>query len=117
MGNPTAKKLTDAVLAQLANTADPRLKQIMEGLIRHLHDFVREVELTPDEWLAAIKFLTAVGHKSDEQRQEFILLSDTLGLSMLVDAINSLGQPGITESSVLGPFYLEGAPELGPAAD
>jgi hydroxyquinol 1,2-dioxygenase len=117
MGNPTEMKLTDLVLAQLANTADPRLKLIMERLIRHLHDFVREVELTPDEWLAAIRFLTAVGHKSDEQRQEFILLSDTLGVSMLVDAISNRGQPGVTESSVLGPFYVEGAPALGLAAD
>jgi hydroxyquinol 1,2-dioxygenase len=84
----------------------------MSSLIRHLHDFVREVELTEDEWVAGIQFLTATGQKCDEKRQEFILLSDTLGVSMLVDALNHRAPAGATESTVLGPFYVNGAPSL-----
>jgi catechol 1,2-dioxygenase len=80
--------------------------------VRHLHDFVREVELTEAEWFEGIKFLTATGQKCDDQRQEFILLSDTLGISMLVDAINHRMPSGATESTVLGPFYRAGAPEI-----
>jgi catechol 1,2-dioxygenase len=113
-------RLTERVLHSLETVEDPRLKAVMESLVRHLHAFVREVELTPAEWLAAIRFLTAVGQKCDEQRQEFILLSDVLGVSMQVDAVANPAPPGATESSVLGPFYLEGAPmrplgaDLGP---
>jgi hydroxyquinol 1,2-dioxygenase len=84
----------------------------MSSLVRHLHAFVREVELTEEEWLAGIQFLTATGQKCDEKRQEFILLSDTLGVSMLVDALNHRKPAGATESTVLGPFYVNGAPEL-----
>ena len=105
-------KLTDAVIARLSNDTDPRFRRIMESLIRHLHGFVREVELTEDEWFEAIKFLTATGHKSDDKRQEFILLSDVLGVSMLVDAINHRREAASTESTVLGPFFVHGAPEL-----
>jgi protocatechuate 3,4-dioxygenase beta subunit len=111
------EQLTDRVLGSLANVGEPRLKAVMESLVRHLHAFVREVELTPDEWMAAIHFLTAVGQKCDGQRQEFILLSDVLGVSMLVDAVANRAPPGATESSVLGPFYLEGAPERPLGAD
>ena len=103
--------LTDAVIAQLAGCDDPRFKIVMTSLIRHLHDFVREVALSEAEWMAAIRFLTAVGQKSDDKRQEFILLSDTLGASILVDAINHRQPTGAVESTVLGPFYWEGAPE------
>lgn len=109
--------LTERVLRSLAGTGDPRLKTVMESLVRHLHAFVREVELTPAEWLAAIRFLTAVGQTCDGQRQEFILLSDVLGVSMQVDAVANAAPPGATESSVLGPFYLEGAPERAAGAD
>ncbi len=112
MPHVTAAHLTDTVIARLAGTPDPRLRQVMTSLLRHLHAFVREVELTEAEWFAGIQFLTAVGQKCDAKRQEFILLSDTLGVSMLVGAINHHQAPGATESTVLGPFYVPGAPEL-----
>ncbi|HTT41418.1 MAG TPA: intradiol ring-cleavage dioxygenase [Burkholderiales bacterium] len=112
MRNLTEANLTDAVLAKLEGAPDARFKQIMTSLIQHLHAFVREVELTEEEWMTGIQFLTAVGHKCDDKRQEFILLSDTLGVSMLVDAINHRKPSGATESTVLGPFYIPGAPEL-----
>jgi hydroxyquinol 1,2-dioxygenase len=112
MRNLTESNLTEAVLAKLATTEDARFRQIAESLVRHLHEFVREVELTEDEWLKAILFLTAVGHKCDDKRQEFILLSDTLGVSMLVDAINHRYPEGSTETTVFGPFYQTGAPEF-----
>lgn len=111
MRNLTEQNVTDAVLTQMQHTPDPRLKTVLTCLIRHLHDFVREVELTDAEWLAGIQFLSDVGRWC-EKRQEFILLSDTLGVSILVDAINHRKPAGATESSVLGPFYVEGAPEL-----
>ena len=112
MREGTEKNLTEAVVARLSNTTDPWFKQIMSSLIRHLHSFVREVELTEEEWMAGIQFLTATGKKCDEKRQEFILLSDTLGVSMLVDALNHRKPEGATESTVLGPFYVSGAHEL-----
>jgi catechol 1,2-dioxygenase len=102
---------TDAVLARLSGARDARFKEIMTSVIRHLHAVVREVEPTQDEWMAAIRFLTATGQKCDDKRQEFILLSDTLGVSMLVDAINNRKPSGATESTVLGPFHVEGAPK------
>src|SRR5688572_2516445 len=104
--------ITDAVVERFAATPDARLKQILTSLVRHAHDFVRDVELTQDEWFAAVTFLTRVGHMSDDKRQEFILLSDTLGVSMLVDAINHRHPEGATESTVFGPFHREGAPVL-----
>ncbi|MFL5246559.1 MAG: dioxygenase [Myxococcales bacterium] len=110
MRNLTEANLTDAVLARVEGCKDPRVKQILETVIRHVHAIVREVALTPDEWLEAIRFLTATGQKCDDKRQEFILLSDTLGVTMLVDAIANRRAAGGTESSVLGPFYVEGAP-------
>ena len=109
----TVENLTEEVLkAYSANTAAPRMRQIFAALITHLHGFVKEVELTEDEWFAAIKFLTATGKKCDDQRQEFILLSDTLGVSMLVDAINHPKGGAGTESTVLGPFFVPGSPDL-----
>ena len=104
--------LTDAVIERLAECDDPRFKTVMTSLIRHLHDFVREVELTEAEWLTAIRFLTEVGQTCTDKRQEFILLSDTLGVSILVDAINHRMPTGAVESTVLGPWYWDGAPEL-----
>src|SRR5215475_1048661 len=112
MRNLTEQNLTEAVLTKLAGSEDVRFKQIMTSLIRHLHAFVREVELTEAEWFAGIQFLTATGQKCDDKRQEYILLSDTLGVSMLVDAINHRKPSGATESTVLGPFYVAGAPEV-----
>ncbi len=112
MSDFTENNLTDAVLARLDGASNPRFKQIMSSLIRHAHDFVRDVELTEAEWFEAIKFLTATGQKCDDKRQEFILLSDTLGVSMLVDAINHRKAGGATESTVFGPFYVNGSPSL-----
>jgi len=111
MRNLTEANLTDAVLGKLEGVTDARFKQIMTSLIKHLHAFVREVELTEEEWFTGIQFLTATGQKCDDKRQEYILLSDTLGVSMLVDAINHRKPSGATESTVLGPFYVAGAPE------
>jgi len=105
--------VTDAALAQMADTDDPRLKQIMDAAVRHLHAFAREVELTPTEWLTGIQFLTAVGQACTPIRQEFILLSDVLGLSAVVNALHDRKARELgTQSSLLGPFYREGAPEL-----
>jgi len=109
--------LTDEVIARFAQCNNPRVKQISEALVRHLHAFVREIEPTQAEWEQAITFLTNTGHMCDDKRQEFILLSDTLGVSMLVDAINHRMPEGVTESTVLGPFYVEGAKEYPLGAD
>ncbi|MET7246392.1 intradiol ring-cleavage dioxygenase [Methylobacterium sp. EM32] len=103
--------ITQAVVDRFAETPDPRLKAILTSLVRHLHDCVREVDLTFEEWQAGIAFLTRTGQRCDQHRQEFILLSDTLGVSMLVDAINHRMPEGATETTVLGPFYVEEAPE------
>ena len=101
-------ELTEQVLAAYAGAPDPRLRELIAALIRHVHGFVTETGLTPEEWLAAVEFLTATGQKCDDQRQEFVLLSDVLGVSSLVDIVNAAG--GATESTVLGPFYVSGAP-------
>lgn len=105
------KKLTAEVLHRIRRTRNPRLKQVMSSFIRHLHDFVREVKPTQDEWFAGIQFLTDTGHWSTGMRNEYILMSDTLGVSMLVDAINYQAGAGTTESTVLGPFHRIKAPE------
>src|SRR5262249_10408997 len=107
----TEANLTDTVVSKLAPDIDARFRQIATSLIRHLHAFVRETELSEAEWLAGIQFLTGTGHKCDDRRQEFILLSDTLGVSMLVDAINHRKPSGAAETTVLGPFYRPGAPD------
>ena len=111
MVNIDERTITNAVLEVQSRCTDPRLQQIMSNLVRHLHDFAREVQLTQEEWFAAIRFLTDVGHITDEKRQEFILLSDTLGLSTLVTAQNNAKPAGCTEATVFGPFFVEGAPE------
>jgi hydroxyquinol 1,2-dioxygenase len=103
--------ITQAVLDRLSGCPSPRLREISEALVRHAHAFVREVEPTMDEWMAAIEFLTRTGQLCSPKRQEFILLSDTLGVSMLVDAINHRFPRGATETTVLGPFYVQGPPE------
>ena len=109
--------ITEAVVERLKATPDPRLRQILSSLVRHLHAHAREVELTFDEWMAAIQFLTRTGQISVNGRQEFILLSDTLGLSMLVDALNNRFSPEATQTTVLGPFYLSDQPVLRQGAD
>ena len=104
--------ITDAVRERVAGAPDPRTRQISDALVRHLHDFVREIEPTQDEWESAIAFLTRTGHMCDGNRQEFILLSDTLCVSMLVDAINHRQPGGATETTVLGPFHVADAPRV-----
>lgn len=126
MAQLEAKDLAQAVVDRMADCPEPRFKEVMSSLVRHAHAFVQDVQLTPDEWMAAIQFLTATGKQCDEKRQEFILLSDTLGISMLVVAIeqakgaarhsqSSKERP--TEATVQGPFFWEGAPQLELGAD
>lgn len=117
MRNFDENTITDAVVARVANAKDPRTRAISEALVRHLHAFVREVRPDFDEWGRAIAFLTQTGQMCDDKRQEFILLSDTLGVSMLVDAINHQMPQGATETTVLGPFFVADAPELPLGAD
>jgi hydroxyquinol 1,2-dioxygenase len=105
-------QLTEAVLARLAGCKDERMKQVMASLIGHLHQFVRDVKLTEKEWSQGIEYLTATGKMCDEKRQEYVLLSDVLGVSMLVDTIHHANPGGATESTVLGPFFVHGAPEV-----
>ncbi len=112
MRDLTDEKITEAVLKSTANTKNPRLKELFTCLIKHLHEFVREVELSSEEWAAAMDFLYRAGKISTPKRKEFILLSDTLGVSSLVDLINGRGPAGATETSVLGPFYVEGSKML-----
>ncbi|HTO65528.1 MAG TPA: dioxygenase [Bradyrhizobium sp.] len=109
----TPDTITDAVLDQMAATPDPRLKEIMASAVKHLHAFAREVNLSPAEWIKGIEFMTAVGQMCTPERQEFILLSDTLGLSALVNGLHDKTaiEEG-THTSLLGPFYREVAPNL-----
>jgi len=108
----TEDDITNETLRRFEGTPDPRLREIMLSLTRHLHAFVKEVQLTEAEWFEGIKFLTATGQKCDDIRQEFILLSDTMGVSMVVDLINHRKPAGTTESTVFGPFHRAGAPVL-----
>ena len=117
MHNVSEETLTDAVIATMAGTNDPRTRELLACLVKHLHAFIRETRLTEEEWLAAIRFLTATGQKCDDTRQEFIMLSDTLGASAMKDLVLQRGATGATEASLLGPFYREGAPELPSGAD
>jgi hydroxyquinol 1,2-dioxygenase len=110
-------ELTGQVEASFAGAADPRFAEIMRSLVRHLHAFLADVALTEEEWAAAIDFLTRTGQKCDDRRQEFILLSDVLGASMAVININHPTGGVATESTVLGPFFVEGAPEFDNGAD
>jgi len=113
----TEDNSADAVIARLDANADPRFRQIMEAAIRHLHGFVKEVEPTMEEWMTAIQFLTATGQMCDDKRQEWILASDTLGVSMLVETINHRAHDGRTEATVLGPFHVDGAATLAMGAN
>jgi hydroxyquinol 1,2-dioxygenase len=112
MRNLNEFNITDAVLESFATTPSPRLKEILGILVRHLHDFAREAKLTEAEWMEGIRFLTATGQKCNEVRQEFILLSDTFGLSQLVVAQNNSRPQDATEQTVFGPFHVPGAPRL-----
>jgi protocatechuate 3,4-dioxygenase beta subunit len=107
------EKSEEAVTARMDRASvDPRLHQVMASLVKHLHGFVKDVEPTNEEWMQGIKFLTETGQMCSDWRQEFILLSDTLGVSMLVETVNNRKPSGATEATVLGPFYVEGAPHL-----
>lgn len=115
MRNVSESSITQAVVHSFDSATDPRFKQIIESLTRHLHAFAREVDLTPQEWKAGIDFLYRAGQLSDEKRNEFILTSDVLGLSSLVDMLQS--DPGATERSALGPFHSGGSPALAVGGD
>lgn len=117
MRNLDKSTITEAVLARQAGTVDPRLRQVMDLLVKHLHAFAREAQLTEAEWFQGIDFLTCCGHITDDKRQEFILLSDVLGLSMLTVAQNNDRPQGCTEATVFGPFHVEGAPHYPLGAD
>ena len=111
MSHMTEDEITQEVVNRLAATPDPRLREVMQALVRHLHAFAKEVRLTDEEWMKGIQFLTATGHITDNVRQEFILLSDTLGLSTLVDTINNSDVESLaTEPTILGPFYVAESP-------
>jgi hydroxyquinol 1,2-dioxygenase len=113
----TEDNITDLAAGRWSTARDPRLAEVMGALVRHLHEFAREVRLSEAEWMAAIRWLTATGHISDDKREEFILASDVLGLSMLVVQMNHRLREGATPATVLGPFHIEGSPELGFGAD
>lgn len=106
----TEASSADIVVSQNANAGDARLKEVMDSITRHLHAAVKEIEPSQEEWMQAIQFLTATGQKCDDTRQEYILLSDVLGVSMLVDAVNSRRPAGASENTVLGPFHIADAP-------
>ena len=106
----TEDNLTDVALERCKDIPDPRLRQIMQSLIKHVHGFVREIEPTQQEWATAIDWLTRTGKLCSQKRQEFILASDVLGVSMLVDAINNRRPSGATPSTVEGPFHVPNAP-------
>jgi hydroxyquinol 1,2-dioxygenase len=109
----TGQEITELAVQRWGTARDPRTAEVMTALVRHLHDFAREVRLTEAEWIAAMQWLTRTGQISDEKREEFILASDVLGLSMLVVQLNHAFDPGATPATVLGPFHIEGSPELG----
>ena len=113
----TEENSVAAVTSRMADCDDPRLREVMEVIVRKLHEAVTEIEPTEEEWLEAIKFLTATGQACNDWRQEYILLSDVLGVSMLVDAINHRKPKGASESTVLGPFHVPDAPRLEMGAD
>lgn len=117
MRNLNEDNITQAVLARLVNMPESRLKSLLTNLVQHLHAFARESKLTEDEWMQGIQFLTDTGHMCSGQRQEFILLSDTLGLSQLVVAQAHSRKEGFTEQTVFGPFHVDEAPRLANGAD
>jgi catechol 1,2-dioxygenase/hydroxyquinol 1,2-dioxygenase len=109
--------VTDEAIKQMAGTRDPRLKRIMESAVRHLHAFARDIDMTPEEWLQGVQFMTAVGQACTPLRQEFILLADVLGLSALVNALHDKKAKDLgSQSSLLGPFFREGVPIMAAGA-
>src|SRR5712672_2135922 len=113
----TEENLTDLALKRWEACHSPRLREIMQSLVKHVHEFVREVDLKEDEWLTGMNWLAKTGQLSSDKRHEFILLSDVLGVSMLVDAINHRFPTGSTPSTVMGPFHIDGSPEMPMGAD
>ncbi|MEP1330712.1 intradiol ring-cleavage dioxygenase [Pseudophaeobacter sp.] len=113
----TEENSAEVVISRNAEAKHARLAEVMGAITKHLHAAVREIEPTQEEWFEAVQFLTKVGHTCDDWRQEFILLSDSLGVSMLVDAINNRKPSGASESTVLGPFHVPDAPELPMGSD
>jgi hydroxyquinol 1,2-dioxygenase len=113
----TEDNITGLAAERWGTARDPRTAELLTALVRHLHDFAREVRLTEAEWMAAIQWLTRTGQISDDKREEFILASDVLGLSMLVVQMNHQLDPQATPATVLGPFHIEGSPELGYGED
>ncbi|WP_183909101.1 intradiol ring-cleavage dioxygenase [Rhizobium sp. BK226] len=113
----TEEDSVDVVNARMGTDIDPRLREVMGTIVKHLHAAVKEIEPTHEEWLAGIKFLTQTGHMCTDWRQEFILLSDILGVSMLVDSINHRRPNGATENTILGPFYVPEAPRYAPGTN
>lgn len=111
------EELVERVVASFAATPDPRLRHVLEELVRHLHGFVRSVRLTEEEWSAAVAFLTRTGHTTSGTRQEFVLLSDVLGLSMQTVAVNNEAYRSATEATVFGPFFVDEAPEVEQGGD
>src|SRR5262245_8538419 len=111
----TPENITDAVIEQMSTTTDPRMREIMEAAVRHLHAFAREVKLTPQEWMTGIDFMTKVGQMCSPARQEFILLSDTVGLSALINIMHDKTKvEEATSASLLGPFFRENTPKFAP---
>jgi hydroxyquinol 1,2-dioxygenase len=113
----TGEDFTKSVLKRWEDIPDPRLREVMQAAIKHLHAFVSEVQPSGAEWFKAIQFLTAIGHKCDDKRQEFILASDVMGVSMLIDDINNRRVAGATPSTVEGPFHIPDAPEVADGGD
>jgi hydroxyquinol 1,2-dioxygenase len=117
MALETGAEFTKAVMKRWEDIPDPRLREVMQSAIKHLHSFVTDVKPSGEEWFKAIQFLTAIGQKCDDKRQEFILTSDVMGVSMLVDDINNRRVAGATPSTVEGPFHIPDAPEVAHGAD
>jgi hydroxyquinol 1,2-dioxygenase len=115
--NLSEEALTEAVVESFNGSSSERFREIAQSLVRHLHGFVADVSLTEDEWFRGIDFLTRTGHITDDKRQEFILLSDVLGVSMLVIGLNNRKPAGATEATVFGPFFVAGSPEYGNGDD
>ena len=117
MSHVTESNITDIVLDRWTKVPDPRLRRIMQSMIRHLHAFVRDIEPTEQEWLTAIEWLTRTGQQSTDKRQEFILASDVVGVSMLVDCINHRLSGNATPTTVTGPFHVHDSPNFADGAD
>lgn len=112
MKTVTVENITDVFMESLSDDMNPRAREVLTCLVKHLHDFAREVKLTHDDWLVGIDYLTRAGQMTDDKRNEFILVSDVLGIESLADAISHAAIGEETESAVLGPFFREGAPKL-----